>query len=200
MDATSRRRLLVAFVALVAVIAGGSVGFRQLSDDDWLTAVYHALIAISLTGVSADPGSHALVVLDIALIAAGVAIFAYVAGAVVEMVARGVVSGAVGERRRRRPIERMRDHHIICGYGRVGRRIARELREAGTEFVVLDFNEQALGNARADGVVWIDGSGAEDDDLERAGLDHARGLLAVGTAEELRRLEELFAPREAVAR
>jgi voltage-gated potassium channel len=61
------------------------------------------------------------------LVLAGVALFAYVAGSIVELIARGVVGDAYGHRRRRRAIDKLRDHTIICGYGRVGRPVASEL-------------------------------------------------------------------------
>jgi voltage-gated potassium channel len=99
------------------------------------------------------------------------------------VIARGVLGGAWAERRRRRTIERMRDHYIICGYGRVGRRICEELAEAGVPFVVLDFNPEVIARARAAGVPYIEGSGTEDDDLAAAGLDRARGILAASDSD-----------------
>src|SRR5919201_937039 len=95
----------------------------------------------------------------------------------VEMLARGILEGALAERRRRRVIERLRDHYIICGYGRVGRRVAAEFRKTGEPFVVLDFNPEVLEIAREQGELLVEGSGTHDEDLEAAGLAHARGLL-----------------------
>jgi voltage-gated potassium channel len=83
----------------------------------------------------------------------------------------------MAERRRRRVIERMKDHYIICGYGRVGQQVAAEFRDAGVPFVVLDFNPDVLEIAREEGIPYIEGSGTKDDDLAEAGLDHARGLV-----------------------
>ena len=72
-------------------------------------------------------------------------------------------------------IDELRDHIIVCGYGRVGRRAAEEFRAAGAAYVVLDFSEQALASAEQNGDLWVDGNGAEDDDLTRAGIDRAAG-------------------------
>jgi voltage-gated potassium channel len=72
----------------------------------------------------------------------------------------------------------MRDHYIVCGYGRVGRRIAEELADAGVAYVVLDFSPDALASAREQDILFVEGNGAEDEDLERAGIDRAAGLLA----------------------
>jgi voltage-gated potassium channel len=93
------------------------------------------------------------------------------------------VTGAWAERRRRRKIERMRDHYVICGYGRVGRRVAQEFVEAGVDFVVLDFNPSVIEIARERGVPYIEGSGTRDEHLEAAGLLKARGLVAASDSD-----------------
>ncbi len=183
MENLSWRRLGYAILALFGVLAVGTVGFHSLLDEDWISALYRSVVTVSLTGLDSKPGSHAAELFTIVLLLAGVAIFAYVAGAIVEVIARGVLGGAWAERRRRRTIERMRDHYIICGYGRVGRRIAEELDEAGIPFVVLDFNPEAIARARDAGVPFIEGSGTEDDDLAAAGLDRARGILAASDSD-----------------
>ena len=72
----------------------------------------------------------------------------------------------------------MSDHYIICGYGRVGRRIAAEFLEEGVRFVVLDFSPEAIEAARERNLLYVDGSGIEDEDLEAAGLSRATGLVA----------------------
>jgi voltage-gated potassium channel len=74
-------------------------------------------------------------------------------------------------------IDDLRDHIIVCGYGRVGRRAAEELRHSGVPYVVLDFSSEAKESAEEIGDLYIEGSGAEDEDLVRAGIDRARGIL-----------------------
>jgi voltage-gated potassium channel len=107
-----------------------------------------------------------------------VAIYGYLASAIVELIAHGVLTGTMAERRRRRMIERTSEHYIICGFGRVGREVAEEFRAAGVQFVVLDFNPEALEIAREQDVLFIEGSGTKDEDLEAAGLMRARGVVA----------------------
>jgi len=117
-------------------------------------------------------------VITIVLILAGMAIYGYLASSVVELIAHGVLTGAMSERRRRRMVDRTKDHYIICGYGRVGRQVADEFRDASVPFVVLDFNPEVIEIARERGVPYIDGSGTNDVDLAEAGLDRALGLVA----------------------
>ena len=183
MEELSWRRLGYAISALVAVLVGGTVAFHQIMDEDWVAAFYRSVVTVSLTGLDSSPGSHAAMLATIVLLIAGVAIFAYVAGAIVEVIAQGVLGGAWAERRRRRTIEQMRDHYIICGYGRVGRRIAEELDESGIPYVVLDFNPDVIELARERGIPFIEGRGTEDVDLEQAGLSRARGILAASDSD-----------------
>jgi voltage-gated potassium channel len=72
----------------------------------------------------------------------------------------------------------MSGHFIICGYGRVGRRVAKEFRASDVRYVVLDFSEAALDAARENDDLFIEGDGTEDEDLIKAGIDRARGLVA----------------------
>jgi voltage-gated potassium channel len=117
-------------------------------------------------------------VLTLVLVIWGVAIFLYVFGIVIELTVSGTVTGAWAQRRRARRVNELRDHVIICGYGRVGRRAGEELQEAGTPYVVLDFGDDAIAAAQARGSLFVRGSGTEDEHLEAAGLHRAAALLA----------------------
>jgi voltage-gated potassium channel len=133
---------------------------------------------VSLTGIDTKPANPGGEVVTIVLILAGMAIYGYLASSIVELIAHGVLTGTMSERRRRRVIDRISDHYIICGFGRVGRQVGDEFRDAGAEFVVLDFNQEALAVARERRVPYLEGTGTKDEDLDAAGLDRARGLVA----------------------
>jgi voltage-gated potassium channel len=121
---------------------------------------------------------------SIVLLISGVAIFLYLAGAVVEMITRGVVQDVFGERRRKRQIDDLQDHTIICGFGRVGRRVAAEFNLTGRDFVVLDSNQESVAAAVEHGALVVHGDGTEDAGLEAAGLAHARALIACADSDE----------------
>jgi voltage-gated potassium channel len=178
MEAFHPRRFLYALAALGVVLVLGTIAFRWSLDEGWLQSFYRALVSASLTGLDTVPRNDSARIVTIFVVLAGISIFAYVGSLVVEAIARGVIGGMWAERRRRRTLERLRDHYIICGFGRVGRRVAEEFREAGAEFVVLDFSPAAKEAAAEDNVVFIEGDGTNDDDLEEAGIERARGLVA----------------------
>ena len=156
----------------------GTVGFQRTLDESWADSFYRAVVTASLFGLDSRPEGRGAEVLTLLLVFAGVAIFGYIGALIVEAITRGVVTGALTERRRRRTIEQLRDHYIICGYGRVGQQVGDEFAESDVPFVVLDFNPDALEAARENDVLYVEGNGTEDDDLAAAGLARARGLVA----------------------
>ncbi|HET7807659.1 MAG TPA: potassium channel protein, partial [Gaiellaceae bacterium] len=178
MQSVSARRVAYAVAALVIVVVGGTVAFHQSLRESWVQSMYRTVVTISLAGLDTVPRNDEARGVSIVLVLAGITIFAYIATVVVEGIAGGVFTGAIGERRRRRAIERLKNHYIICGYGRVGRRIAAEFREEGVPFVVLDFSDDAIEAAREANVLIVEGTGTEDEDLLEAGLETARGLVA----------------------
>jgi voltage-gated potassium channel len=172
------RRLGYAVAGVVLVVIAGTVAFRQTLDEGWFQSFYRSVVTVSLAGLDTVPKSNSARIVSIVLVLAGLTIFAYVATILVEGIAGGVLTGVLAERRRRRAIERLSGHIIICGYGRVGRRVAGEFRESGEEYVVLDFSASALEAAREAGDLFIEGTGTEDEDLVAAGIQRARGLVA----------------------
>lgn len=178
MGAFSPRRFLAAVAAFGVVLAAGTVGFHLLEGEGWVASLYRAVVTTTLTGLDNRPHSIGGQAFSLVVLFAGVAIFLSVAGAIVEMITRGVLTGAVAERRRRRAIESLQDHYVICGFGRVGRRVGDEFRAAGIAYVVVDFNADAVAAARERGEHLVEGTGTNDDDLTAAGVDRARGLVA----------------------
>jgi voltage-gated potassium channel len=162
------------FIALVV----GTAAFWASLHESVFSSFYRATVTISLTGIDTKPPSRSGQVVTILVIFAGMAIYGYLASAIVELIAHGVLSGVLSERRKNRVIQGLRDHYIICGYGRVGRRVGREFREAGVHYVVLDSTTGSKHSALEDKVPYVEGTGTRDEDLVAVGLDHAKGLVA----------------------
>ena len=178
------RRYLLAVAAYVCVLVVGTVGFWLLLDEGWIASFYRAVVTTTLTGLEFPPPSDAAKVFSIFLLFTGVAVFLYLAGVIVDVMTRGILSEALGERRRKRTIEELRGHVIICGYGRVGRRVAAEFRTVGTEYVVVDITPESVELARSEGAAVVLGDGTEDNDLQQAGITRARGLVASVDSDE----------------
>lgn len=178
------RRFAYAQTAFVAILAIGTVGFHALLDESWIASFYRSVVTTTLTGLDSQPAGDGAQLFTIVLLLAGVAIFLYLAGAIVDLIAHGALSDAYTERKVRRTIDELRDHAIICGFGRVGRSIAAEFQAAGRAFVVLDHNPEALDAAREVGALVVDGDGTNDEDLREAGIERAGALVASADSDE----------------
>jgi voltage-gated potassium channel len=172
------KRIAYGLIGAVVVLAGGTIGFHHVLDESWTASFYRAVVTSSLAGIDSVPDNTGGQVLSVVLIFCGVTIFAFVGAALVEAIARGVLSGAWAERRRRKTIEELRGHTIICGHGRVGQRIAEEFGRSGAAFVVVDSDPEEVAAARQAGMRAIEGDAIEDEDLREAGLEHAKALVA----------------------
>jgi len=183
-DAVRRLRQIEQLLAAVAAtLAVGTVGFRLILHEPWLQAFYRAVITSTLTGLDTVPSSDGARLLSIVMVIAGLTIIAYAGAVIVEAIAGGVLTGVLAERRRERTIERLKDHFIICGYGRVGRRVADEFRAAGVPYVVIDVNERAVEAAQEHGDLVVNGNATDDDDLEQTGIARAKGLVAASDSD-----------------
>jgi len=74
-------------------------------------------------------------------------------------------------------VSKLRDHYILCGFGRVGATVARELVHSGLKVVVIDVLPDSLGRARRDGFLEVEGDATEEATLRAAGIERARGLI-----------------------
>jgi voltage-gated potassium channel len=177
------RRIVWLLVAVVATLLVGTIGFREILHESWFQSLYRSVVTVTLTGLDSAPANTGSRILSLALVAAGLTIIAYAGAVIVEAIAGGVVTGALAERRRERKIDRLHDHFIICGYGRVGRRVAEEFRAADAPYVVLDIHEDAIEAAQEDGVLFLEGDATKDENLMRAGLERAQGLVAASDSD-----------------
>jgi voltage-gated potassium channel len=164
--------------AVLVVFGGGTLGFHHILHEQWHAAFYRTAVTATLTGLDTAPRGLGAELLTILLALAGVAIFGYLAAQVFEGIAREVAPEARKEKRRLKMIDEIRDHFIICGYGRVGRRAAEEFEASGQRYVVLDTGADSIELARRSGILFVEGSGSDDGSLQSAGIGRARGLLA----------------------
>jgi voltage-gated potassium channel len=177
------RQIARLLVAIAITLVAGTIGFRETLHEPWFQSLYRAVVTVTLTGLDTVPGNNGSRGVSLALIVAGLTIIAYAGAVIVDAIAGGLVKGALAERRRERTIEQLHDHFIICGYGRVGRRVAEEFRATDVAYVVLDFHEDAIAAAREDGVLLLEGDATRDENLRRAGLERAQGLVAASDSD-----------------
>lgn len=171
-------RLVWSAAILVGVAVYGITGYMVLEGWSFLDAVYMVVLILSSVGFrEVRPLDTSGQILTISLMIMGVSLLLITVALVAQAVADGGL-GARGRRRRmQRAVDRMSGHFIVCGYGRVGRTVAREFEGEGVPFVVVDRNEELEAELIRDGVVCIIGDSTSDDVVRQAGIDRAKGFV-----------------------
>ena len=137
-----------------------------------------ALDTVATVGSVPSPSSAGGQIVKVALIVLGVGTLFYALVAVTEMFVSGHLASLLAERRMQKLIDATEDHFIICGFGRVGRQVARDLKAAGARYVVVDSNPESRELAQGVGVRFIEGEPSDDDVLRAAGIERAAGVIA----------------------
>jgi voltage-gated potassium channel len=163
--------------AVLAIVAVGTAGYLALG---WSIgdAMYMTGITLTTVGYKEVRELDALGRAWTVLVAvAGVGIIFGSVGIVAEAVLSEAVSGRREAKRMTQAIADLSGHLILCGYGRVGSTVARELEHTGERFVVVDVNPASLETAQRDGHLVVIGDATSDATLREAGIDRARGLI-----------------------
>lgn len=172
------KRLRAVLLILLVVIAFGTVGYSVIERWDALDALYMTIITLSTVGFqevfSLSPAGR---VFTMVLIVVGVAGAAYTLSVIGQMIVEGEIKRLLGRRRMQKGINELTDHYIVCGFGKVGRRAAREFSLRRVPFVVVDKDPQRIELAEQDGFLFVQGDSTTDETLTDAGIQRAKGLI-----------------------
>jgi voltage-gated potassium channel len=179
----SLKRLIWSIGALVAIVFIGTIGYELIEGWSFLDSIYMTVTTITTVGFrEVHPLSDAGRIFSIALIVFGVGGALYVLTSIMAYLLEGQFGITMGRRRMKNRIARLKDHFILCGYGRVGQEIAQAFSEEGVPFVIIANNQEHLAKADREGYLYIYGDAASDEVLKEAGIERAHGLVAaVGT-------------------
>ncbi len=173
------RLLRVWIVVVVVVFAIGTIGYLIIGGWSLSDAFYMAAITLTTVGfreVRELDGPLRLWTTIVAI--AGVGLIFGTVGIIAEELVRDATSGRREAKRVADELAAMRDHFVLCGYGRVGTTVAREMVHEGYRMIVIDGNEPSIEHARRDGLLVLAGDATDDATLTAAGIDRARGLIA----------------------
>jgi voltage-gated potassium channel len=162
--------LALLLVAALGLSLSEGVGF-------WY-AFRWALDTAATVGGFAQPHTTEGQIFQVALVVLGVGTLFYALATVAEFFAAGHLADLLAVRRMQRMIDSLTGHHIICGFGRVGRQVAHDLRTARADYVVIDTDPANRLLAEGLGICYIEGDAADDGVLVEAGIARARSIIA----------------------
>jgi voltage-gated potassium channel len=171
-------RVAIPVVLLALALVYGTVGFMVLEGFGLIDALYMTVTTLTTVGFGEiQPLTPTGRVFTISLITMGVVVVFDLFAVFTSLVASGRLNKILGRRSMDRTIERLRDHHIICSYGRVGRAAAKELSERGAAVVVIERLPELEPLLIEAGLAYLIGDSTEEAVLEHAGIRRAKGLL-----------------------
>lgn len=176
----SGRKLLFSILLVLALTGIGTLGFMVLEGWNLIDSFYMTVTTLTTVGFGEV---HELdtkgKLYTIILIVTGIGFFLYVIRSFVDFLIEGRIMVILGRKRLNKKIGSLKNHYIICGYGRIGRVLCRHLRNRIDQLVVIDNRPDFETIKREPGVIYISGDATEETTLVRAGIQKAKGLVAV---------------------
>ncbi len=180
----SVRNLPLSLSLLALVLVAGTVGYTLIEGWSLFDALYMTIITIATVGFKEvhelSPEGKAF---TIVLIIFGVGVITYAAGSVIQFMVDGQLGQLVGRRKMNKQIDHLRDHYIVCGFGRIGQLICKEFQARPVPFVVVEKNAHLCERLGREHLLFVQGNATEDDSLLAAGIERARGLITAVTSD-----------------
>lgn len=172
-------KMEIAVFVAVLFFTLGTVGYMSIEGWSLLDSAYMTAITLSTVGFSevhdlSDGGR----LFSIFLIFTGVGYFLYLAGIFISSVVDGEIKNMLGRQRLDNKIKKMKDHYIVCGYGRIGRVLCKFVGEDTKDIVVVEQSEELKDILEKDKLHYIIGDAGNEDVLEKAGIKRAKALVA----------------------
>jgi voltage-gated potassium channel len=179
-----RRYFLLVFIP-VLLILGGTAGYYLLETDYSLfEALYMTVTTLTTVGYGeVHPLSHRGRVFTIILLLVGVLTFFYTVTELIRGVINGEFQQLLGRQRMARNLAELKNHMIICGYGRMGRHVCREFSNQSLPFVIIDRRVELLQDFDVPHGIALPGDATSDEILKRAGVERARALVTVAASD-----------------
>lgn len=170
-------KLKIGMVLVISAVAVGTIGYMLLEKWDFIDSLYMTIITITTTGFrEVHPISDAGKIFTILVILLGVSSIAYTGGRAVQVL---LETQLFRRRKMSKKLKELKDHYIVCGYGRMGRYICEELVDEKVSFVVIENNPAKVEKLIELDYIFINGDSTKDEVLVEAGIKSSKGMVAV---------------------
>lgn len=179
-----RSRIRLALILLSCVVVAGTSGFHFIEGWSWFDGFYMTLTTMTTIGYEeVHPLSHIGRVFNSFLIVASVIGGGFTIATISQALLEFEFGKAIGRRRMERELAKLSDHYIICGAGRVGRTVARQLLARGQTCVIIEREPSRARWAEEEKIPVIIGNASSEENLKKARIEHARGFVAAVTSD-----------------
>jgi voltage-gated potassium channel len=176
----NKDKIRVALFGLLIIILFGTLGYHLIEGWDFLESLYTTIQTISTVGYGDfTPQTGEGKLFTIVLIIFGVGTMLYTVGMLAETMVEGRLRALTGKGKQGKMIEKIKNHYIICGCGRIGQLICRELKADKMDFVVIDSDPEVIQKIEEEGFVYYRGDATQDKSLLGAGIKRAKGIVCV---------------------
>jgi len=174
------KTLIISFVLFFGLLALGVSGYMVIEGWPFMDALYMTVITIATVGYGeVHKVSAAGQIFTVLLIFLGVGFFLYVVGNAVQFLVEGRIRHVLGRRILDKQINKLKDHFIVCGYGRMGRALCSYLTQKNLNVVVIEQNTKRVPVMDEDGILYLVGEATDEAILIKAGIKSARGIISV---------------------
>jgi voltage-gated potassium channel len=171
-------KLKLSLFLLIAIIVFGTGGYMVVEGMSAFDAFYMTIITISSVGfMEVQPLSALGRGITIVIIVMGISLMTFTLGQVARIFVEGELRRVLGRRKLEKQVAELQDHYIICGYGRIGQIIVKELTTTKIPLVVIEQDPAAIEMLEEEGILYLNMDATSDEALKTAGLDRARGLV-----------------------
>ena len=171
------RRLLPVILLVTFIISFGTTGYMFIERWSFLDSLYMTIITLSTVGFkevgALSTGGRLFTII---LIIGGVGTVLYALSAGARFILEGELQAAFGRRRLEKKVRELKNHYIICGFGRMGKIIGRELKNKGVQFIVI---EKTPVSYEKEDILILEGDASQDNILKESGIERAKGLITV---------------------
>lgn len=169
---------------MALVLSGGVIGYILIEGWTFLESLYMTIITVATVGYKEiRPLSSTGIWFTIILIVLGAGFALYSFGTILEMMVEGGVQDILGRRRVERDIKKLKNHYIVCGYGRIGKVVVEELLKQDLSLIVIETDAGKVQEMLEQGILAIQGNAGDENVLKRAGIEQARGVVCVAASD-----------------
>lgn len=174
-----RLKILIALILTLLILIVGVIGFKQIMDLNWIDAIYMTAITITTVGYReiVTPTEGAKIFITV-IIFSSVLIFGFALSVLTEYFISFSSIEDLKYKRKLKKIKNMKNHTIICGFGRNGQQAVKKLKEYDKDFVVIDKNKELLESSDLEPNQFLIGNANENDILLKAGIENASNLIS----------------------